>query len=71
MDPSPTSTPLSHPPYPVPPSRSVFPDYGPYMDFFGETGPDLVCIVYEKSDFLLMLLWLGESSCSISKQIGQ
>ena len=46
----------------VPPSRSVFPDYGPYTDFFGKTGPDLVCIVCEKSDFLLMLLWLGESS---------
>ena len=41
----------------VPPIRSVFPDYGPYTDFFEEIGPDLVCIVCEKSGFWLMLLW--------------
>ena len=35
----------------VPPIRSVFPDYGPFTDFFEEIGPDLVCIVWEKSDF--------------------
>ena len=55
----------------VPPSRSVFPDYGLYTDFFGETGPYLVRIVCEKSGFMLMLLRLGESSCSTSTQIGQ
>ena len=55
----------------MPPIRSVFLDYGPYTDFFGETGPYLVRIVCEKSGFMLMLLWLGESSCSTSKQIGQ
>ena len=36
----------------VPPSRSVFPDYGPFPDFFEEIGPDLVRILFEKSDFL-------------------
>ena len=35
----------------VPPIRSVFPDYGPFTDFFEEIGSDLVCIVWEKSDF--------------------
>ena len=42
----------------VPPIRSVFPDYGPFPDFFEEIGPDLVRILCEKSDFLLILLYL-------------
>ena len=27
-------------PYPVPPIRSGFPDFGPDPDFFDQTGPD-------------------------------
>ena len=42
----------------VPPIRSVFPDYGPYTDFFEEIGPYLVRIWSEKSVFVLRLLWL-------------
>ena len=34
-----------------PPIRSIFPDYVPFTDFFEEIGPDLVCIVWEKSNF--------------------
>ena len=42
----------------VPPIRSVFPDYGPFPDFFEDIGPYLVRILCEKSDFLSMLLWM-------------
>ena len=38
--------------YAVPPIRSDFPDLGPNPDFFEEIGPDLVRILFEKSDFL-------------------
>ena len=37
---------------PVPPIRSDFLDLGPNPDFFEEIGPDLVRILFEKSDFL-------------------
>ena len=46
----------------VPPSRSVFPDYGPYTDFFEEIGPDLVRILCEKSDSLSMILGMVNSA---------
>ena len=37
----------------VPPIRSDFPDYGPNPDFFVETGPERVRIVFKKSEFIL------------------
>ena len=42
----------------VPPIRSILSDYGRFPDFFEEIGPDLVRILCEKSDFLLILLYL-------------
>ena len=37
---------------PVPPIRSDFPDYDPNPDFFVETGPERVRIVFKKSEFI-------------------
>ena len=42
--------------YPVPPIRSVFPDYGPYTDFFEEIGPYLVW----KVRFCIKVVVVGE-----------
>ena len=37
----------------MPPIRSDFQDYGPNPDFFVETGPERVRIVFKKSEFIL------------------
>ena len=37
----------------MPPIRSDFPDYSPNPDFFVETGPERVRIVFKKSEFIL------------------
>ena len=55
----------------VPPSRSVFPDYGPCTDFFEEIGPYLVRILCEKSVFFVNATMVDESSCYTIKQSGQ
>ena len=46
----------------MPPIRSDFPDYGPNSDFFVETGPEMVRIVFKKSDFISKQLILRRTA---------
>ena len=46
----------------MPPIRSDFPDYGPNPDFFVETGPERVRIVFKKSEFILKQLLLRRTA---------
>ena len=46
----------------MPPIRSDFPDYGPDSDFFVETGPEVVRILFKKSDFILKQLILRRTA---------
>ena len=46
----------------MPPIRSDFPDYGPDSDFFVETGPEMVRILFKKSDFILKQLILRRTA---------
>ena len=46
----------------MPPIRSDFPDHGPNPDFFVETGPERVRIVFQKSEFILKQLLLRRTA---------